>query len=44
VALSVADGAMAGVGAHRSLLFGVTPFAAPMMPGAASAPPAGTRE
>lgn len=25
VALSVADGAMAGVGAHRSLLFGVTP-------------------
>ena len=44
VALSVADGAMAGVGAHRSLLFGVTPFAAPMMPVAASAPPAGTRE
>lgn len=44
VALSVADGAMAGVGAHRSLLFGVTPFAAPMMPGAASAAPAGTRE
>jgi thioredoxin reductase len=44
VALSVADGAMAGVGAHRSLLFGVTPFAAPMMPGAASAPPVGARE
>ncbi|MBD8724435.1 NAD(P)/FAD-dependent oxidoreductase [Oxalobacteraceae sp. CFBP 13708] len=44
VALSVADGAMAGVGAHRSLLFGVTPFATPMMPVAASAPPAGTRE
>lgn len=44
VALSVADGAMAGVGAHRSLLFGVTPFAAPMMPGAASPAPAGTRE
>ena len=36
VALSVADGAMAGVGAHRSLLFGVTPFAAPMIPAAAS--------
>jgi thioredoxin reductase len=44
VALSVADGAMAGVGAHRSLLFGVTPFAAPMMPVAASAAPAGTCE
>ncbi|MBD8657095.1 NAD(P)/FAD-dependent oxidoreductase [Oxalobacteraceae sp. CFBP 13730] len=44
VALSVADGAMAGVGAHRSLLFGVTPFAAPMMPVAASSAPAGTRE
>jgi len=44
VALSVADGAMAGVGAHRSLLFGVTPFAAPMIPVAASAAPAGTRE
>jgi thioredoxin reductase len=44
VALSVADGAMAGIGAHRSLLFGVTPFAAPMMPGAASAAPVGTRE
>lgn len=44
VALSVADGAMAGVGAHRSLLFGVTPFAAPMMPVAASSSPAGTRE
>jgi len=37
VALSVADGAMAGVGAHRSLLFGVTPFAAPMMAVSASA-------
>ena len=44
VALSVADGAMAGVGAHRSLLFGVTPFAAPMMPGAASSAPVGARE
>jgi len=44
VALSVADGAMAGVGAHRSLLFGVTPFAAPMMPALASSAPAGTRE
>ena len=44
VALSVADGAMAGVGAHRSLLFGVTPFAAPMMPVAASSAPAVTRE
>jgi thioredoxin reductase len=44
VALSVADGAMAGVGAHRSLLFGVTPFAAPMMPGATSAAPVGARE
>jgi thioredoxin reductase len=44
VALSVADGAMAGVGAHRSLLFGVTPFAAPMIPAAASSAPAGTRE
>jgi thioredoxin reductase len=43
VALSVADGAMAGVGAHRSLLFGVTPFAAPMMPVTASSAPAGTR-
>jgi thioredoxin reductase len=43
VALSVADGAMAGVGAHRSLLFGVTPFAAPMMPVAASSAPEGTR-
>ncbi|MBB6135741.1 thioredoxin reductase [Massilia aurea] len=44
VALSVADGAMAGVGAHRSLLFGVTPFAAPMMPAVASSAPAVTRE
>jgi thioredoxin reductase len=44
VALSVADGAMAGVGAHRSLLFGVTPFAAPMMPAVASSAPAGTRK
>jgi len=44
VALSVADGAMAGVGAHRSLLFGVTPFAAPMIPAAASSAPVGARE
>jgi thioredoxin reductase len=44
VALSVADGAMAGVGAHRSLLFGVTPFAAPMILGAASSAPAATRK
>jgi len=44
VALSVADGAMAGVGAHRSLLFGVTPFAAPMIPAAASSASAATRE
>lgn len=44
VALSVADGAMAGVGAHRSLLFGVTPFAAPMIPTAASSAPAATRK
>ncbi len=27
VALAVADGAMAGVGAHRSLLFGLAPAA-----------------
>lgn len=44
VALSVADGAMAGVGAHRSLLFGVTPFAAPMIPAAASSASAAPRE
>ena len=37
VALSVADGAMAGVGAHRSLLFGLTPFGAPF--GAPAAAP-----
>jgi thioredoxin reductase len=43
VALSVADGAMAGIGAHRSLLFGVTPFAAPMMASATSPIPAGAR-
>lgn len=43
VALSVADGAMAGIGAHRSLLFGVTPFAAPMMASATSPVPAGAR-
>lgn len=29
VAMAVADGAMAGVGAHRSLLFGVAPFSTP---------------
>ena len=44
VALSVADGAMAGIGAHRSLLFGVTPFAAPMIPVAASSASSATRE
>ena len=43
VALSVADGAMAGIGAHRSLLFGVTPFAAPMMASATSPAPADAR-
>lgn len=31
VAIAVADGAMAGAGTHRSLLFGVAPFAAPML-------------
>lgn len=29
VAMAVADGAMAGVGVHRSLLFGVAPFSKP---------------
>jgi thioredoxin reductase len=40
VALAVADGAMAGVGAHRSLLFGLTPTA---VPATAPAPAAATR-
>lgn len=39
VAISVADGAMAGAGAHRSLLFGVTPFGASMMPAAPAPAP-----
>lgn len=45
VALSVADGAMAGAGAHRSMLFGVTPFGGPVVPAAqvSAAAPAETR-
>ena len=39
VTIAVADGALAGIGAHRSLLFGIAPFqAAPAAPTPAPAP------